>query len=328
METTINLKSYEAALSSAAFYVQPGVGTLHIEGPDRVAFLQRQTTNDLSRLAPRRSLVTVLTSPMARILDVLRLLGEEDRITALTLPGHSADTARFLKSRIFFMDKVSVTDLSAEFAQIDLEGPEVQKFLPKLGFDRSPDLDEFISGNLTDFPLRAIGQPGFAGLGYRLVLPTSSENEVIGALEEQGVAVLTDEIYHILRVEAGLPATQSELTEEYTPLEVGLEGAIAQDKGCYTGQEVIARQVTYDKVTQHLVGLRLSAAVRPGERIWHEGKPVGTVTSVAHSPKFGDIALAMLKRPHHQPGTVIFVGESQTQSTPATVSELPFNPVK
>jgi len=328
MNTVTNLEGYEAALSSAAFYVQPGAGTLRLGGTDRIAFLQRQTTNDLNRLAPERSVVTVLTSPMARILDVLRLLGEEDSLTAITLPGRGAATARFLKSHIFFMDKVTVTDLSAEFAQIDLEGPNAQKFLPRLGFDHTPDLDEFIAGNLADFPLRAIGQPGFAGLGYRLILPVHKVDEVTSALVGQEVAAMTDEIYHTLRVEAGVTAPQSELTEEYTPLEVGLDWAVAEDKGCYTGQEVIARQITYDKVTQHLAGLRLSTPAQPGEHIWFEGKSVGTVTSVAHSPRFGEIALAILKRPHHQPDTTISIGESQAQSAPATVSELPFNPVK
>jgi folate-binding Fe-S cluster repair protein YgfZ len=108
-------------------------------------------------------------------------------------------------------------------------------------------------------------------------------------------------------------------------LETGLEWAVAGGKGCYTGQEVIARQMTYDKITQHLVGLHLGNSARPGQRIWADGKPVGIVTSAVRSPRFGEIALAIIKRPHHQAGTLVRVGDTDTLSLPATVSSLPFS---
>jgi folate-binding protein YgfZ len=102
-----------------------------------------------------------------------------------------------------------------------------------------------------------------------------------------------------MRVEAGLPAAGAELSEDYTPLEAGLAAAISSTKGCYTGQEVLARQITYDKVTQHLCGLRLTRRAQPGGRVWApDGSPVGRVTSAATSPRFGEIALAVVKRPH------------------------------
>jgi folate-binding protein YgfZ len=321
----VDLKSYEAALTTAVYYVQPEPGTLRLEGPDRQAFLQRQSSNDLNKLAPGGSLVTVLTSPMARILDVLRLWEETDALTAITLPGQGATTTRFLKSRIFFMDKVSVTDLSAEYAQIDLEGPQAIDYVARLGFERAPGLDEVVSAKREHDTLKAIAQPGFAGTGYRLLVPEQAAKSIESALGEMKVTGITDQTYHLMRVEAGMPAPKAELTEDYTPLETGLEWSVAQGKGCYTGQEVIARQMTYDKVTQHLVGLRLGDSVQPGERIWAEGKPIGMVTSAVYSPRFGDIALAILKRPYHQVGTQVKAGNTDSQSVPATVINLPFS---
>ncbi len=169
------------------------------------------------------------------------------------------------------------------------------------------------------------GQPGFAGIGYRLLVPAPAVPAIQTALDEMKVARLPDQTHQLMRVEAGMPAPRAELTEDYTPLETGLGWAVAEGKGCYTGQEVIARQVTYDKVTQHLVGLRLENSAQPGERIWAEGKPSGTVTSVARSPRFGEIALAIVKRPHHQAGTLVHVGNTEPISVPATVSSLPFS---
>jgi folate-binding protein YgfZ len=320
-----DFKSYEAAHSTAAFYVQPKAGTIRLQGPDRLAFLQRQSTNDLNRLAPGRSLVTVLTSPLARTLDVLRLWEEHEGLIGITLPGQSGSTVRFLKSRIFFMDKVSVTDLSVDYAQIDLEGPQATQYLIGLGLERAPGMDEVLFEKRNGETLRVAGQPGFGGAGYRLIVPVQVASAVESALDEMNLASLSDDTYQLLRVEAGLPAPRAELTEDYTPLETGLEWAVAEGKGCYTGQEVIARQMTYDKVTQHLVGLRLSNHTQPGERVWAEGKPAGVVTSAVYSPRFGEIALAIIRRPHHQAGSLVQVGNSQAQSVAATVSSLPFS---
>jgi folate-binding protein YgfZ len=137
---------------------------------------------------------------------------------------------------------------------------------------------------------------------------------------------LEDEDYSILRIEAGLPAAEAELSEDYTPLEAGLQSAISSTKGCYTGQEVVARQLTYDKVTQHLCGLRLEQRTQPGERLWAaDGSRAGKITSAASSPLFGEIALAVVKRPFHQPGERLGVGETLETSAQAQVVALPFS---
>jgi folate-binding protein YgfZ len=90
------------------------------------------------------------------------------------------------------------------------------------------------------------------------------------------------------------------LVEAYTPLEVGLDNYISDSKGCYTGQEIIARQVTYGKVTKHLVGLALSDVIEPGGNLEMDGKSIGTLTSIAQSPRFGVIGLGVVRRPHHE----------------------------
>jgi folate-binding protein YgfZ len=316
-------RSNDTSLNGAVFYPQPEAGFLRITGPDRTAFLQRQSTNDIKKLAPGRSIVTVLTTPAARIQDVLRLFEENDAIGAIPLPGNGGETARTLKSRIFFMDKVSVEDASAEFLQIDLDGSRAPELLTALGFDHAPGLDEVSTAEIQRTPVRAIGQAGLSGLGYRLLAPVGAAGRVESALLAAGAERLSFERYEIFRIEAGLPAARAELTGEYTPLEAGLESAISGDKGCYTGQEVIARQLTYDKVTQRLAGLLLASPVEVGERILAEGRAAGRVTSFAHSPVFGPIALGIIKRPHFEPGTKLEVG-SEGSTIPATAASLPF----
>jgi tRNA-modifying protein YgfZ len=318
------LAGYEAALTRVAFIRQPGAGYLRIQGADRRNFLQRQSTNDLNRLGPGVVLVTVLTSPTARIQDVLSLFEEDSETTAaLPLPGQAEGTFQYLKSRIFFMDKVTLEDASPAYAQFDLIGPQAAGVVRQLGLERIPGPGELSRWELGETWLLLFSD---GALGFRLLFPAENTGQVQAALEKAGAAHLAAESYTTLRIEAGLPAAGAELTEEFTPLETGLGWAVSEGKGCYTGQEVIARQLTYDKVTQHLVGLRLSAPTSPGVRLMsaEQGRPVGRVTSAAVSPRFGPIALAVVRRPYEAPGVLLTMGDGP-QAASATVAAVPFS---
>jgi folate-binding protein YgfZ len=128
----------------------------------------------------------------------------------------------------------------------------------------------------------------------------------------------------LLRIEAGLPLWGRELSEEVTPLETGLLPAISFNKGCYTGQEVIARQTNYDKVTRNLVGLELgNAAPQTGARVLGPGRG-GFVASVAYSPALHKtIALAVVPRELAAPGTEVEIPQGD-ETLKATVRSLPF----
>jgi folate-binding protein YgfZ len=317
---------YQAAIQGAAYSIVSSSGYLRIHGEDRLAFLQRQTSNDLRLAQEGRAVLTVLTTPAARILDVLYVLLEPDALGVITLPGHGESTARYLKSRIFFMDKVTLVEASAELAQIDLMGPQAPGVLAHVGVDLTLQPNQVAGAILSGASsLRALAlEPSF-GLGVRLLFPSKDIAALQAFLAQAGALQLQDEDYSILRLEAGLPAAGAELSEEYTPLEAGLHVAISSSKGCYTGQEVIARQLTYDKVTQHLCGLRLARRAAPGERLWSaNGSPVGRITSAASSPRFGEIALAVVKRPHHDPGSDLWVGEAFETAAQVQVAALPF----
>ncbi|MBC8504968.1 MAG: folate-binding protein YgfZ [Anaerolineales bacterium] len=315
-----DLSAYHSALEGVIYYQYPIPGYLRIGGEDRLDFLQRQTTNDIRQLDSARAMMSVLTSPAARILGVFTLLNEGDQIGVLTLPGRSDFIADFLRKRIFFNDDVSLEDHSQDYAQVIVEGPRSSDVLSTLG-ENLPELDEVSQVDVEGVSIRIIGQPGFDGFGYRILLQNASCEKVYSALANAGAIQLDEDTYQVLRVEAGIPGAHGELTEEFTPLEVGLlKSAISQSKGCYTGQEVIARQINFDKITRKLVGLRLNVPVNAGEQARANDKPAGQVTSVATSPRFGEIALAVVKRPFDQPGAEVNVGNVR-----AVVSEIPFS---
>ena len=218
-----------------AYFLHGDASFLRISGEDRLSFLQRQTTNNMDLLSPNRSLVTVLTSPAGRILDVLWVVDEGETFGIIPLPGQGQQTLNFLQSRIFFMDKVTVEDASHEYAQIDLHGPGVLNFLQGLSDDHSMQDNEILKLNISGVVVLLLVQSEFT---HRLLVPQDTQEQVLQELVVGGAESLSPESYEILRIEAGLPAAGHELTEDYTPLETGFDWTVSDSKGCYTGQEV------------------------------------------------------------------------------------------
>ena len=295
------MAGYDEAHTRAAFYRVPAPGYLRIGGADQRDFIQRQTTNDVRLLTPERALLTALTSGTARILDVWRLVMDADAIGVITLPGRGAATEQYLRTRIFFMDKVTVA--SEEIAQIEVVGPAAGDALQAVGLPALPEPDQVVTIQANGGSLRGIG---LIGRGWLLLTPAGSVEALIERLAPRAAA-LDSATYETLRVEGGLPGPARELTQDYTPLEATLDGAISGDKGCYSGQEVIARQITYDKIARRMAGLRLDAPVTVGAAVQAGGRSAGEITSAVESPRFGAIALAVLRRPHFEPGTAITV---------------------
>jgi folate-binding protein YgfZ len=303
LDTERLLTGYHDAVTGAVMYRIPESGYLRIDGADRADYIQRQTTNDIRTLKAGHVLLTVLTSGTARIIDVWRLLlePEGDMIGVITLPRRGAATARYLQSRIFFKDQVTVTDASTDFAQFEVSGPAA---VETLGVQ--PDLDQIMDTSIDSVDVQVIGLwPDL----YGLIVPVAQADAAAAGLAARGVIALSAEAYEVLRVEAGRPGPAQELTGDYTPLEANLDRAISGTKGCYSGQEVIARQITYDKVARRLVGLRLAGPATVGAAVTVEGRTVGTVTSTAESPRFGSIALAVVRRPYFEPQTGVTVGD-------------------
>lgn len=321
MENTTDSQLIEGQ-SKITFFLHENPGYLRITGKDRYAFLQRQSTNDINLLSPGQSLITVLTSPAGRILDVLWALEEGEAIGILTLPGQGEQTFNFLKSRIFFMDQVTLADASLEICQIDLLGAMVHEFLKEFGMPPSPEDNSTQNVKIGQITVRILFHKN---IGLRLLTPRESCQKVLEKLQNIGGIQLSTKGYEILRVETGLPAAKHELTEDYTPLEVGYQWTVSDNKGCYTGQEVIARQINYDKITRHLAGLRMSDSPEIGDTIYpiEKDQLIGKITSTALSPRFGPIALAIIKRPFDQPGNELVV-HSKEQDISAKTTSLPF----
>lgn len=310
--------AYTALTQTAAVWQPPAAEVLRLTDADRVDFLQRMTTNNIQALRPGASCVTVLTSPTARIVHVFTVLAHADELWLLPAPGEAAALARHLRGQIFFMDKVQVQAPETPLTRVRVAGPRAAAVLAQAGLAPLPTAEGGWqrAGDNPAAPI-VLQQDGYDLPGYEVILPADALAPMLARLDAVRLDVAS---YTARRIELGRPAPGAELTAEYSPLEAGLAWACANNKGCYTGQEIIARQLTYDKVTRAMVGLRSAALLTPGADVLAEERIVGSVTSVAFSPALQTpVALAIVKRPAHEAGTAVTV-----DGAAAVVTPLPF----
>jgi folate-binding protein YgfZ len=310
-------------MAMLAFTFCPEVDLIRIAGPDREDFIQRQSTNEISGLDGARTVTTVLTSAAARILDVLQVYSfDPETMAIIPLPGRAESTIQFLKRRIFFNDQVTVEHTGGAFNILEVIGGQADEALKALELP-VPGPAELVHTSLKGGQTVVLRQEKPLGDIFRLVIPKENFEAVLSAFDSTGAARLAPSEYAVKRVEAGIPAAGAELTEDYTPLEIGLEAFVSETKGCFTGQEVIARQITYEKVTKKMVGLKLAQPISPDDAVLSEGKQVGRITSAAISPELGPIALGVLRKPFHEPEREIQV-KSGGKEVQAVTSPLPF----
>ena len=308
---------YLAAIKTAAYYVIPNPGYILISGETRREYIQRQTTNDVDLLAPNRALPTMLTAPTGRILEYYILLDNGDSIAMLTQPSHGPGNVSYFQKRIFFNDKVSVQDQSSAMGQIELLGPHSPEILSRFDFAQIPEINEVVESNWNGAKLQAFGQLGFGtSPRFRIVLPIKVTDQFFSQLKD--TLELSFSSREMLRIESS-HAGDPEFAAEITPFELGMDAYFSTTKGCYTGQEVLARQVTYDKVVRRLVRLRADQPMNVGARLSSDGKSVGQITSMAISPRLGPIALGIVRKPYDEAG-IILNAQSEDISIKATVS--------
>lgn len=320
VSTIMFQQEYQALREGAALQLRADAGVLALTGVDRVDFLQRMTTNNIQALAVSQSCVTVLTSPTAKIVQVFTVLARQDDLLLLPARGETDSLARHLRGQIFFMDRVKVSDLSREYARLRLMGPQALTALAATGLDMHGAGDGEWRGRAG---LLAVSQRQYDIPGYEILVEQEKRDDVVARLAAVNATVLDgQDAYKARRIELGRPQPGAELTGEYNPLEAGIAWACAENKGCYTGQEIIARQVTYDKVTRSLVGIVSDGSLSAGSVLSASDRDVGVVTSATYSPLLdAPIALAIVKRPHET-----IDSELHCRDKTVRVRELPFAP--
>jgi len=289
-------------------------GKLALTGPDAKAFLHGQVTNDIEALEPGRGCYAAFLTHKGKMLGDLRVLDVGDELLL--------DTERATLQELFNMIRrfklgsdVELHKRTLELSLLSLAGPDARRVAGAdgLGSREHDNVRAEIAGTPVVLVATDVGVDVFA--------PADATDSVRAALEAAGAAPVTEEAAETLRVERGRPRYGVDLDDGTIPQEAGLnERAVSFTKGCYVGQETVARLFYRGKPNRHLRGLRLSAAAATGDALRLGEKEVGRIGSVALSPTHGPIALAIVRR-EAAPGDTLAVGED---GTTAEVVDLPF----
>ena len=276
------------------------LGRLRLRGSDALDLLDRLSTNRLTDLvAPGMGMGSVLTTNKGRIIDFLGVHLEDDGLLVVT----SGEATEKIEEWIEFytiMEDVETVDISSETFQFRILGSTTPSLFNDVAqLAKFHALKEEICGTeCIVIRSQMLGEPCLDVIGPSVAAKTVSQE-----LEVSGIHVeLSLDEYERIRVESGYPAFGSELTEDFNPLEAGLIEHISFNKGCYIGQEVVARLNTYEKVQKKLVKLVWNGTIK-GKDLSMEGQTAGVITSALDG-----VGLGFVRNAYAKFGTILNCG--------------------
>jgi folate-binding protein YgfZ len=296
-------------------------GKLALTGPGAIEFLNGQVTNELDTLRPGEGCYAAFLTHKGKMLGDLRILvvGEDPSLPPSEL---LLDTERAALQRLFDMIRqfkvgydVELHKRTLERGLLSLIGPEAGR----VAGARELAHDEHANARIAVGGIDALAAR--SDVGIDLICEAGDTERLAAELEARGAIAIGEQAAECLRIEHGRPRYGVDLDDTVIPQEAGLnERAVSFAKGCYVGQETVARLYYRGKPNRHLRGLVFSEPAVPGRELRLGERTVGRLTSTALSPKLGPIGLALVRR-EAGPGSVVSVGED---GTTAEIVELPF----
>ncbi len=323
----------QAVRSGVGCMPLPQYGWLEIAGEDAAGFLQTQTTNDVLKLADGEGQANAILDRKGHLLSFFTLHRWGGRFFLFQEKSQIPATIQHLE-QYHFTEDVTFTDHSDAMAIYTVQGPEAWKLLKPLVNDLTPLTEhQIVKIDAFESPAMLIRRSFTGEAGYCLVFPTSLAPQFKSALMTQGkplnLAEISPAAFETLRIEAGTPFYGIDMDAEVLLPATGLEQAsVSYAKGCYIGQEVVAKIKTYGGIQKALVGLKFDASLLElpphNASILLNEKEIGTLKSLTHSPTLGmPIAMAYLARDYRVPNQkldVFIEGKPYT----VTVTLLPF----
>ena len=298
-----------------------------LTGSERVPFLDGLVTPDLKILPPGTSVYALLLNEKSRVLGDLRVYVLPDSLVLDIEAAQKENVLRILeKARV--SDDVEFRDLGPA-GHIEVLGPNADSILAEvLGIDvRALLRDAFVTVASNRHVSTHIGRvPSTGTTGYTIWSPDSSLSKEWEKFSRAGVSPIGRDASELLRIEAGIPRFGADMDENTLALEVAPESALSFTKGCYVGQEIVARGTYVGQVRRKLLGLRVDGDLAPvrGDRVSSNGREVGRVTSAIWSPSLrGVIALAIVRIDGVAQNDLLFVDRGGW-ALRARLSSLPF----
>jgi folate-binding protein YgfZ len=310
MDATL-LEAYNRVVTGCGLVDMSDCARLWATGRGRIDLIHRMSTNDLRDLALGQGKATVLTTSIGRMVDRIVVVNLGERALILGSPGMAASIQRWLSGYIFYNDDVAFIDAAPALEQWLLFGPHAGRVADSWwpGASALGEHEFHEQGGVW------IGcGDALEGNSYWLIGPPETLAALRTTALTAGAVEVGRDIYDVVRIEAGRPEYGHEIGEAYIPLEAGLWSDVSFSKGCYIGQEIIARMESRGKLAKTLVGVRAASPLAAGTTF-----AGGTLTSAAQSPRFGWIGLAYVRPADAEPGKELLV-----DGVTARVAPLPF----
>ena len=298
-------------------------GNLCFSGPDTEEFLHRMLSNRVKELKPGEGAYNTFLTRQGKFISDLYMYKFETFVVASVAPG-TADTLAEEIDRFIIMDQVELTNETETSFCIGLFGPESREIIAKAGMGE-PSPEEH--GHTTSGNMMIARELWTGEDGYLLMGPRENADSAWRALSDAGAKPAGVAAFESLTLEAGVPLFGRDMTSAVNPMQAGLEEkAIDFDKGCYIGQEVIAKIKYLGQVNRGLVGLKVSGETTPeaGAAVYSDEKKIGSITRSAYCPTLDAVlAFSYLPRAQMEPGTEVSADCKGTDAR-ATVETLPF----
>lgn len=308
-------------------------GMIELKGKDVLDFLHRISTNSVRDLGKEQIKKTIFTTEKGKIIDLTILLNFEDYQILFCHPEHHTKILRWLDKYII-TDDVKVSDINNKYTLLELIGPHADSFIT------------LVCGtsinNIPDNSFKVISVEGMLfflakmrdekeQLKYWIIADQVNGFRFIKyAFEHKAIFdfnLIGEDAYNIYRVEQGILAAPNEINDDYNPNEAGLIKYIDTHKGCYIGQEVIARLETYDKVQRGIKGFVFNEPAEQKEYSLFngDGNESGKITSVVYSLKCkNNIGLGYLRKNYLQDSTALTARDAEGNEVKVSVHKIPF----
>jgi folate-binding protein YgfZ len=310
---------YAAAREGAVLHDLRDRGVVAVTGPLRQKFLHGLLSNDVLTLLPGQGRRAALMDAKGHLLALMRVLVGQTEVW-LEVAGNRTDLA--LERLAFYRVAAPVRFQRRPVEVLALLGPQARDLLARTGCE-VPDLEPeaHVAGAVAGQPVLVARAGDMPAHGYVLHADSPAAAAAAAALEAAGAVPVTEETLDVLRIEDGRPWFGPDITEDNLLHETGLVREYhSPTKGCYVGQEVIARlDARGGNVNKRIRGLRLTATAEAGSKVMSEGKEVGRVTTAGLSPRLGPVAMGYVHRSRFEPGTHV-----EVDGAPAAVVRLPF----
>lgn len=306
---------------------------LKLSGKDTLDFLHRISTNSVKDIGEYEMVNTLFTNDKGRIIDRVTMLRLSNYSLLIGSYNPENKLHRWL-DRFVIMEEITIEDLTGRYMILELSGKQVDSYLTLICGKTIEELEygKIILEELEETTFYLFKTKGFNGDNkFWVVAYIEDGPKLLEALENNksvfDMALVGNKAYDIFRIENGIPVYPNELNDDYNPHELNLLDEVDFKKGCYIGQEVIARLDTYDKVQKKLTAVELDNGFikSPDQKLYDSAnEEVGTITSIAKSEiKNKNVGLAVIRKKYLQEGTELNVVDENNNSYSVTVIKLP-----